>query len=42
MADVYYLLGFSEPKEKVNVLVDRFRDTWSKLRVFELIEYEVC
>lgn len=29
------------PKVKVNLIAERFRETWTKLRVFELIEYDV-
>ncbi|KAI9818408.1 MAG: hypothetical protein M1827_000466 [Pycnora praestabilis] len=28
------------PRENVNVVAERFTDTWTKLRVFELVEYD--
>ncbi|CED82344.1 Glycosyl transferase, family 8-glycogenin [Phaffia rhodozyma] len=33
-------IEYLEPKGEVNVLTERFKDTWCKLRVFELTEYE--
>ncbi|KAI5809075.1 nucleotide-diphospho-sugar transferase, partial [Peziza echinospora] len=29
-----------DPPEKVNIAAERFADTWTKLRVFEMVEYD--